>query len=462
MAALGLKHTPTAAVHSVVPGAGWPAVPAPPGAALVALLQQLDDSQWWPQSRLRAAQDQAIGALLAHARAQVPAWAERLGGLDLRPEALAEGGFEALPLLTRQDIQDLGAALQARELPPGHGARHAFPTSGSTGTPVTVWGTDLTQLFFGAINLRDHRWHRRDLAARFCAIRTKVEEAALDGWGGAVEAVYRTGPAFTLPIGRPLGEQLDWLIEHDPAYLITHPSNLAGLLHLSERSDRRPAALREALVFGEALPADLRESCLARWGAALTDRYTCEEAGYLALECPDVPGVYHVQAEHVCIEVLDDAGAPCPAGVPGRVAVTTLHHYATPLVRYLIGDYALAGPPCACGRGLPVLTRILGRVRNLVRLPDGSRHWPSFPAEDWLAIAPVRAFQLRQRTAKCIVARVVLERPLAPAEQDALSTMLRARLGYPFDISFESVPALERAPSGKFEDFVCDLVEPLP
>jgi phenylacetate-CoA ligase len=53
--------------------------------------------------------------------------------------------------------------------------------------------------------------------------------------------------------------------------------------------------------------------------------------------------------------------------------VTPLHNFAMPLIRYAIGDYAEAGPPCACGRGLPVLARILGRARNLLTLPHGER-----------------------------------------------------------------------------------------
>jgi phenylacetate-CoA ligase len=453
------RLSPSPAVRSATPGVAWPAVPDAAGAALLALLGQLEDTQWWPEPRLRAAQDRQLALVLDHARAHVPAYAQRLAGLDLSASALAAGAFEAIPPLTRAQVQDAGAALHSRALPAGHGARLALPTSGSTGRPLTAYGTGLTQLLAGAVNLRDHRWHRREVTARFAAIRTKVEPAAQDGWGGAPQAAWQTGPAATFPISRPLDEQLDWLLAQRPAYLITHPSNLAGLLALSARRGVRPEGLREVLSFGEALDPALRARCRRDWGAPLTDRYTCEEASYLALECPDAPGQYHVQAEHVRVEVLDDAGAPCPPGVPGRVALTTLHNYAMPLVRYLIGDWAAAGPPCACGRGLPVLTRIYGRVRSLVRLPDGRRHWPSFPAEDWLAIAPVRQFQLRQHAPDAITARVAADAPLAAAQREALAAMLRARLGHPFAIAFEQVDEIPAGPGAKYEDFVCELPE---
>ena len=88
--------------------------------------------------------------------------------------------------------------------------------------------------------------------------------------------------------------------------------------------------------------------------------YTCQEAGYLALQCPDYPH-FHVQSENVLLEVVDDVGQPCGPGEVGRVLITSLNNFATPLIRYELGDYAEVGAPCPCGRGLPVLKRIMGR-----------------------------------------------------------------------------------------------------
>jgi phenylacetate-CoA ligase len=78
----------------------------------------------------------------------------------------------------------------------------------------------------------------------------------------------------------------------------------------------------------------------------------------MALQCPDHPH-YHVLAENCLLELLDAAGRPARAG---RVVVTPLHNFATPLLRYDLGDEAEFGPPCACGRALPVLTRISRRT----------------------------------------------------------------------------------------------------
>jgi len=446
-----------ALARSTVTGLVWPALPDSVGASLLAVHYQLAQSEWWPASRLVAASQRQLGVLLRHARDTVPAYAECLAGLSLDDTDSAAAGWPDVPLLRRAQVQALGDDLHSRAVPADHGQVIEYHTSGSTGRPLRGVETELSHFFFGALNLREHLWQRRDFGGRFAAIRTNVSQAQLPGWGRAIEAVFRTGPALTLPIHTALDTQLDWLLEHDPDYLLTHPSNLRGLLLLAQERGAKPARLKGLGSFGEQLADDLRMLCRQVWDVALADVYSCEEAGYIALQCPQVPEHYHVQAENLLVEVLDAAGRPCAPGDSGEVVLTTLHNFAMPLIRYAIGDYAQVGPPCACGRGLPVLRRIHGRARNLLRLPDGSRHWPSFPAQDWLAIAPVRQFRLRQTAAECIEVDLVTARPLEAAEADGLRRMLQGRLGHPFQIVLHPVADIPRPAGGKFEDFACQI-----
>ena len=125
-------------------------------------------------------------------------------------------------------------------------------------------------------------------------------------------------------------------------------------------------------TFGEILEPVCRATCQQVFGVKVVDMYSSQEVGYIALQCPEHEH-YHVQAENLLVEVLAEDGRGCGPGEVGRVVVTTLHNFAMPLLRYDIGDYAEVGASCPCGRGLGVLTRILGRQRNLLVLPDGRR-----------------------------------------------------------------------------------------
>lgn len=443
--------------RSTVTGLHWPALPDSVGASLLAVHYQLAQSEWWPAGQLAAASADQLAALLRHARDTVPAYAQRLAGLPLDDPQALMGAWHELPLLRRADVQALGDELHSRAVPADHGQIIEYHTSGSTGRPLSGVETELSHFFFGALNLREHLWQRRDVGGTFAAIRTEVADTRLPGWGRAIEAVFKTGPAVTLPIHTPVERQIDWLLEQNPDYLLTHPSNLRGLLLLAQQHGVKPARLRGLGSFGEQLPDDLRTLCRDVWSLPLADVYSCEEAGYIALQCPQVAEHYHVQAENLLVEVLDAAGRPCAAGATGEVVLTTLHNFAMPLIRYALGDFAQVGPPCPCGRGLQVLRRIHGRARNLLRLPDGSQHWPSFPAQDWLAVAPVRQFRLRQTAAERIEVELVTTRPLEAAEESALRQMLQRRLGHPFQIVLQTVAGIPRSPGGKFEDFVCEI-----
>jgi phenylacetate-CoA ligase len=134
------------------------------------------------------------------------------------------------------------------------------------------------------------------------------------------------------------------------------------------------------------------------------------------------------------------------------VVVTPLHNFATPLVRYAIGDHAEVGPPCPCGRGLPVVARILGRTRNMVRLPDGTLHWAALESQRFAAIAPIVQYQIVQ-TAAGIEMKLVARRPLSADEERELRAMVQWSLGHPFAIAFSYHEHIPRGPGGKFEEF---------
>ena len=239
-----------------------------------------------------------------------------------------------------------------------------------------------------------------------------------------------------------------------PAYLLSHPSLISGLAtHCREHEIVLPD-LREVRTMGESADDSLRELCRTAWDVPVVDMYSCQEAGYLALQCPDHPH-YHVQSENVLLEVVDDHGLPCAPGAVGRVLVTSLNNFATPLIRYEIGDYAEVGAACSCGRGLPVLKRIMGRYRNLLTLPDGTRRWPRLGYESRLQeVAPIELMQMVQTGVEEISVRLVTARALDTTETRALTAFIQDKLGHPFRLSFDYVDTIRNPANGKIEQFI--------
>jgi phenylacetate-CoA ligase len=160
-------------------------------------------------------------------------------------------------------------------------------------------------------------------------------------------------------------------------------------------------------------------------------------------------------AETLIVEVVDESGAPCRAGEIGRVLTTDISNFATPIIRYEIGDYAEVGEAGACGRGLPTLNRILGRTRNHLVLSDGSRRWPFVGMKEYRKVAPVLQYQLVQTSITSLDVNLVVARPLSATEENNLGGVIVKHLGAPLELTFiYHQGQLPRGPGGKFEEFV--------
>lgn len=449
-------------LYSAVQGIDWPALPAPSAAGKLAALFQLEQSQWWSSEDLRKHQFRQIDVLLRHCAEHVPYYQAFLGQY-ISSDIIDDEQWLKIPLLTRDKLQQAGEKLRTTMMPAGHGKVKLLRTSGSTGKPVEVLGSEMTAFFWNVFSLRDHLWHRRDFSGKLAVIRYSQDESAkpphgyrLTNWGGAIQDVSETGVGVMINIHTPLSEQISWLQAEDPDYILTHPSVLQALAMHCQREAIQLPALREVRTMSEALPDGLRELCRSVWGVKLVDMYTTTEAGYLALQCPE-HDQYHVQSEGVLLEVLDDDGKPCAPGEVGRVVITSLHNFATPLVRYELGDFAEVGEACPCGRGQPVIKRILGRYRNLVTLPNGERRWPKFGIEKMLKLAPVLQYQAIQHTIHEIEYRLVMAQPLSNQARQALLALFGENLHPEISVTISEVDSIPRSASGKYEEFVSKL-----
>lgn len=431
----------------------WPPIFSDQAASLLALLYYLEESQWWSAEGLLASQMLQARQLLQHARQTIPFYGSRFSGLDL--SSLDISRWMEIPLLTRSDVQSVGEALLSRQLPPAHGTVFTNQTSGSTGQNVVVYGTDLTQHYWNVLTIRDHLWHRRSLEGSHAIIRV-LEDAPKEGllndsWGRPFNIIWRTGPGAMLHLMTDVRVQADWLRRVNPSYLLTYPSNLSALLELFETSGERLPALLQVRTIGETLTPEIRENCRRVWDVPVVDLYSSQEVGYIALQCPD-GDCYHVQAENLLVEVLDDNGKPCGPGETGRVVVTTLHNFAAPLIRYEIGDYAEVAEPCRCGRGLPAIRRIMGRRRNLITLPTGERFWPLLGIRKFREIAQVRQYQVVQTALDRLDVYLVADVTPSEEQEKRLRDAMCEAVGYPMNISF-IYPDSIRIVAGKHEEF---------
>lgn len=425
-------------------------------AALKKVFAELRQSQWMKPAAIAEAQHRQLVKLANHCAAHSPFFRARLEACGLSPAGLGTAeGFARLKPFNRRDLQSADG-FYCDEIPPGHAPLTETRTSGSTGEPVVVRRTGVNGLYWLAFTLREHFWHGRDFAKRFCAIRPGIADVTrAEDWGRPANLLFRTGPSLVIPITLAIEQQFDLIRDFSPAILLAYPSILAALIREGERRGVHLKSIEHLRSVGETLSPDLRTEAKRYFGLDVADAYSSQEMGYIAIQCPQSAN-YHVMAEAMIVEVLREDGSACAAGETGRLVITDLRNFATPMIRYDIGDWGEAGGACACGRGLPTLSRILGRTRNLILMPDGTRHWPLVGFDRFREIAPVRQYQFIQTGREEIELRLAVERPLLPEEETALTTHIQKALGHSFALNFVYFDgAIPAGPGGKFEEFVC-------
>ena len=423
---------------------------------VAALAGQLEKSQWLPAGELARLQHRQLVAVARHAALQSPHFARRLRSAGLEPEDLGTPeGLRRLPPLARRELQRAGPDLLCAQVPPAHLPLAEYSSSGSTGEPVSLRRTELNRIDWQALTMRVHAWHGTGPDMRLCALRAKLPGVIeRPDWGPPSAFMLRTGAMLGIPNNLAIARQAELIAAFRPDILLVYPSNLDGLIRHAEAGGPRFAP-RIIRTIGETMPESLRGEAEALWGCRVFDCYSSEEVGYIALQCPDGTG-YHMMAEMLIVEIVGADGEPCAPGGIGRVLVTDLRNFATPLIRYELGDHAEMGEPCACGRGLPVIRRVVGRERNLILMPDGSRHWPLTGRSQYRSVAPVVQYQMIQQEWERIEVRLVVEEVLTADQEAALKAMMRKALGHDFALDFVYFDnGLPRGANGKLEEFIC-------
>jgi phenylacetate-CoA ligase len=422
---------------------------------------RLDASQWHSPAQRDEFQLFHLKRLATFAAHSIPGYAGTFSAERVAAAASLQAALDELPILSRQRLAADPPAFKAVSLPAGHTFSGTRKSSGTTGTLVEVDVTNVAYAWQCALGLRSYLWSGWDFSRTIAGVRVEKgggadypTGAVAEAWDEPAVFPFPTGSAAHLTTASTLDQQWEWLSRIQPAYLITYPSIVRAFAARAATERRGPCRLHGIATVGETVDTELREAARQHLGAEIFDRYSSQEAGLIACQCP-TNRRYHIQDESVVVEVLRDDDTPAKPGEQGRVVVTPLHNFGSPLMRYDIGDIAEVGVPCSCGRGLRTLNRVLGRHRNIFRLADGRSFWPSFGARSLSRYMQVRQHQFRQLDFERIEVVVATSKPATPEQEQSLRAEMLKRLPAPFDISFRYVDEIPREAGGKYQEFVC-------
>ncbi len=333
---------------------------------VLSTLASLQQTQWLTLPELESLQFLRLRELITHAYARSPFYREAFLRAGLVPEDMRSlSDLRHLPVLEKADLRDRLPRLMTR--PHVHGLIKR-QTGGSTGIPVVLWVESWARDAWVAAQFRFMGWW---------GVRPGDRRVTLISRHGLTSKTWLKQYWFANVLEVPATDLSDAalarlfvrLSRQKVRALMGYPSSLTYFAqYIIARDLPRPPLLTAVFTTGEMLFDDQLKLLHRAFGCPIVNEYGSSEAGHMAGECPG--GGLHIAAENLVVECIlpDDA----PSG-PGELLVTDLTNYATPLIRYRIGDVGTFGAGCSCGRALPVLQRLAGRVSDVVVLPDGRR-----------------------------------------------------------------------------------------
>ncbi len=412
-------------------------------------LQEHRALEFASRDEIEAHQWSRLTALLAHAEKACPFYADRLRRGERGSHAWDRHTFRALPVLTKADLRANAAEMRAS----GVGAVKRNTSGGSTGMPTTFYQDDRYRSWGAASNRFFLRWWGLDVGERMACLWGRDEpehqrRSLRDRVSREVEQV-RVCNAFRMTESE-LRDYLRMLTHWQPRVVMGYASALA--LAARYLASLPGARIRPCVVISsaESLSSADRTVIEAAFGSPVCDFYGSREINNLASECPAHSGL-HVNEITRLVEVLDEKGDPCPAGVRGRLVVTDLVNHAMPFIRYDTEDIgSWASGECPCGRRLARLESIAGRRSDFIVTASGRAvHGEAF-SHAFYHEPEIRRFQVVQRERGRVLVLVEADSELTPAAVDALERRLGDVAGGELRVELSLVPEIEVPPSGKF------------
>jgi phenylacetate-CoA ligase len=410
---------------------------------------ELERQQWLPAAALQELQDAAVRRTVAFAAACVPYYRELFAREGIRPEHIRTAAdLPILPLLDKATVQEQGARLRPdrRRVP---GIVHT--TGGTTGRPVPYWvSPQAIQFNYAAYEVRFRNWAGVGLGDSMVSINGKpIVPMTQDGppyWRHNLAFRQLYVSAYHLS-DRNLPAIADRIEAFAPAVIVAYVSAVHRIARFVLETGRtgqiRPRAV---LVSSETLFDGQRAEIEAAFGCKVYNGYSLGEPVCLATECP--AGSMHTSPEYGAIELVPSEGDN-DGGL--EIVATGLINDAMPLLRYRTGDRATAGDgaPCRCGRTLPTIGAITGRIDEVVVTPEGTSVGPAALSLAFQGVPHLRESQIVQDRPEAITLRLATAPGYGPADEQFLLGELRKRLGLGLEIDVERVDAVPRTVSGK-------------
>jgi phenylacetate-CoA ligase len=332
----------------------------------------LKRTEYLTTDQIQELQLRRLKLLLRRAYQNVPYYKRIFDDAEFNPfdiKTLAD--IRLVPLTEKQDVRDnIHFSMFAKN----HNKKymHRIKTSGSTGEPFicyadkfqlemrfasTIRAFEMAGWKFGDKQLR--LWHQTLGMTKSMVIREKID---------ALFMRRKFVPAFEMTEKSALALVKE-IETYEPVLIDGYAESLNFIASAKvDGSSWRPRAIVSS---AQQLTPETRNRVQSMFGSLVLDKYGSREFSGIAYQCLS-SNFHHVQDESYIVELLVN-NRPALPGEIGEIVVTDLNNLSTPLIRYRIGDLAVAveQTDCPCRRPHSLIGDITGRTQALVACTNG-------------------------------------------------------------------------------------------
>ena len=403
------------------------------------------------KKELEVIQLKKLKDLLRHAYTHCDYYREEWDSLQFDPESVSNiRDIECLPVIDKETIRKNYSGFVAH----GYGSDNISKrTGGSSGVPFKFELDQQSDQRRQAVMWRGYGW-----------LGAGLGEKALYIWGANIEplgfkhavkeklyhAFYNRKMLNSFHLNESnIGNYITEVNSYKPSIIVGYVSPLlilADYVLKNSLSIRSPKAI---LTGAEPLYEFQREKIEKAFSAPVYNTYGCREFMLMGAEC-EVKHGFHLNIDHLVVEVLDEDGNN--KSLSGDLAITDLHNYGFPLIRYLNGDRGTVSEDelCSCGSPLPLLKSVDGRRLDVIKTPDGKSIVGEFFPHLLKDFDEIKQFQVIQNSIDELKVKLVLYE-ITPSNKviEKIKELMRQTLGPSVLISVSITDHIELTESGK-------------
>ncbi len=422
--------------------------------------KKLERTQYFSRQQLEDIQWRRLQVLWDYMWQHNTFYRKRFQENGLRQEDLKSiEDIRRVPILTKKDIRQYGKAMISN----GFNKEELlhFQTGGSTGKALDIYITEECSELRNACARRHDRWTGWEPGEPVGAVwgnpklPANLRERIID----ACVQPYIYLDTMAVSEESVLAFSRDWQ-RIKPTLLFGHAHSIYLLAQQVERLHIESIAPKGIISTSMMLLPHERELIEKVFHCSVTDRYGCEEVSLIGCECEKHQGM-HMNIEHLVIEFLKEDGSEAAPGEPGQIVVTDLMNKAMPFIRYRVEDVGIPlDSTCSCGRGLPLMDKVVGRVADFLIKQDGTKVAGISLIENTLTKLPaLDQMQIVQESINDICLNIVPGEGYTDDTGQRLVSYFRETFGNEVQVRLRLVKEIAPETSGKYRFSVCKIEE---